>query len=496
MITQTPADFVGPKVDWFALSPIIVLVGGALLLLVASALMRGRWRKGLYALFTATTAGAAGTLAMILWHKVSDGGARTLVDGAVRLDGFAVFLTIVICAAVLLSALFVDDYLRREQLDGAEVYGLMLLAASGGIIMAMAADFIVLFLGLEILSIALYVLAASHLRRIDSQESGVKYFILGGFSSAFLLYGIALVYGATGSTRFSAITDFLSKNIVTDKGLLLAGMALLLVGLGFKVSAAPFHSWAPDVYQGAPSPVTGFMASAGKAAAFAALLRVFVTVFATRVSDWQPAILVMAILTLIVGSFLAVVQTNVKRMLAYSSISHAGFMLIGVHAASERGTSSTLVYIFAYAMMVLGTFAIVSIVGRTGDADHRLSAYRGLAKERPVLAAAFAVFLLAQAGTPITSGFVAKLAVIRAAAEGRHYALAVVAMLSAAVSAFLYLRIVYAMYFDEDETPVVREPLRVPFSATVGIVAALAFTLFAGVYPGWLLDLARHAHLT
>jgi NADH-quinone oxidoreductase subunit N len=495
MLAQVDEAFQGPKIDWFALSPIVILVAGAITLLVVSALLRGRLRKGLYALFTASFAGAAGTMAIILWHKISDGGPRSLVDDAVHLDGFSVFITIVICAAVLLTSLFLDDYLRREELDGAEAYGLILLAAAGGIIMSMAADFIVLFLGLEILSIALYVLAASHLRRIDSQESGVKYFILGGFSSAFLLYGIALTYGATGSTRFVAITDFLSKNIVTDKGLLLAGMAMLLVGLGFKVSAAPFHSWAPDVYQGAPSPVTGFMASAGKAAAFAALLRVFVSVFATRVSDWQPAIFVMAVLTLIIGSVLAVVQTNVKRMLAYSSISHAGFMLMGVYAASDRGISSVLVYAFSYAVMVLGTFGVVALIGRKGDADHRLSSYRGLAKERPVLALAFAVFLLAQAGTPITSGFIAKLAVIRAAAESGHYVLPVVAMLSAAISAFLYLRIVYTMFFDEEAEGVTREKLRVPFSATVGLALALGFTLLVGVFPGWLIDLAQNAHI-
>jgi NADH-quinone oxidoreductase subunit N len=487
------APFVGPKIDWFAFSPLIVLIGSGLLLLVAASLT-GKWIKGAYAFATATAAGAAGVLAMILWNKVDDGGPRTLVSGALSLDGFSVFVTVAICVAVLLTALVVDDYLRREGLDGIEVYGLMLLAAGGGVIMAMATDLIVLFVGLEILSIALYVLAASHLKRIDSQEAGVKYFILGGFSSAFFLYGVALIFGATGSTQFADIEQFFSTNIVLEKGLLMAGLALLMVGLAFKVSAVPFHSWAPDVYQGAPSPITGFMASAGKAAAFAALLRVFVSLFATRVADWQPAILVIAILTLAIGAILAVVQTNVKRMLAYSSISHAGFMLVGVHAASERGTSGTLFYVAVYAVMVIGTFAMVTIVGRTGDADHRLSAYKGLAKERPTLALLFAIFLLAQAGTPLTSGFMAKLGVIRAATEGEHYGLAIVAMLSAAISAFLYLRIVYTMYFDEvDDAAGAREPIRLPVSAGIAIVLSLGFTLLAGVFPGWLMELTRNA---
>jgi NADH-quinone oxidoreductase subunit N len=488
------AKFVGPKIDWFALSPILVLLGGGLLLMVGAALTYGKWMKGAYAFVTASIAGAAGTMAIILWHKVNDGGPRSLVKGALSLDGFSLFVTLIICAAVLLTSLFMDDYLRREDLDGVELYALMLMSAVGGIIMAMATDMVVLFLGLEILSIALYVMAASHLKRIDSQESGIKYFVLGGFSSAFMLYGIALIYGATGSTNYAKIVAFLSTNIVLENGLLMAGMALLLVGFAFKIAAAPFHSWTPDVYQGAPSPVTGFMASAAKAAAFAAMLRVFVITFATHVRDWRPAVLVLTGFTLVVGSFLAVVQTNVKRMLAYSSVSHAGFMLVGLHAASPTGTSGTLFYLFTYAIVVLGSFGCVTLIGRTGDADHRLSAYRGLAKERPVLGLVFAIFLLAQAGTPLTSGFIAKLSVIRAAAENHSYTLAIMAMLSAVVSAFLYLRIVVSMFMSDAEAgDDTREKIRVPFSATVGLAAALGFTVLAGVLPGWLLDLARHA---
>ncbi len=487
-------QFIGPKVDWFALSPLLILVGGGLVLMVAAALTLGTWFKGAYALATASISGAAGTLAIILWHKVNDSGPRNLIKGALALDGFSLFVILLICSAVLLTSLFLDSYLRREDLDGVELYALMLMSGAGGVIMAMATDMVVLFLGLEILSIALYVMAASHLKRIDSQESGIKYFVLGGFSSAFLLYGIALVYGATGSTNYHKIGAFLQTNVVLENGLLMAGLALLLVGLGFKVAAAPFHSWTPDVYQGAPSPVSGFMASAAKAAAFAALLRMFVVLFATHVRDWRPAVLVLTVVTLIVGSFLAVVQTNVKRMLAYSSVSHAGFMLVGVHAASPLGTSGTLFYLFTYAIVVLGSFGCVMLIGRTGDADHRLSAYRGLAKERPLLGLAFAIFLLGQAGVPLTSGFIAKLSVIRAAADNHSYTLAVTAMLCAVVSAFLYLRIVVSMFMTDavtgDDT---REKVTVPFSAAVGVAAALVFTILAGVFPGWLLDLARHA---
>jgi NADH-quinone oxidoreductase subunit N len=489
----TAAEFVGPKVDWFALSPLLVLIGGGLLLMVAAALT-GRWFKGAYATVTAVIAAGAGTLAIVLWHRVHDKGPINLVKGAAALDGFGLFIILIICSSVLLTALFLDSYLRREALDGVELYALLLMSAAGGVIMAMATDMVVLFLGLEILSIALYVMAASHLKRIDSQESAMKYFVLGGFSSAFLLYGVALVYGATGSTNFHKISAFLQRNVILDNGLLMAGLALLLVGLGFKVAAAPFHSWTPDVYQGAPSPVTGFMASAAKAAAFAALLRAFVILFATQARDWRPPVLVLTVLTLIVGSFLAVVQTNVKRMLAYSSVSHAGFMLVGVHAATPKGTAGTLFYLFTYAIVVLGSFGCIMLIGRTGDADHRLSAYRGLAKEKPYLALVFAIFLLAQAGTPLTSGFIAKLAVIRAAADNHSYTLAVTAMLCAVVSAFLYLRIVVSMFMaDAEAVDEAREKINVPFSAALGLGVALVFTVLVGVFPGPLLDLARHA---
>ena len=240
----------GPEVAWFALSPILVLLGGGLALLVVAALTP-RWPKGLYAFFSAATAGAAIVLSMVLWDDVTDEGPKFLVGGAIALDRFALMATIVISVAVLLASLITDDYLRRESLDGPEVYGLYLMAAIGGIVMASANDLIVMFLGLEVLSIALYVLAASHRRRIESQESGIKYFVLGAFASAFFLYGVALVYGSTGSTNFTTILDNVSANVPVHRNdaLVLAGVALLIVGLAFKVAAVPFHFWTPDVYQ-------------------------------------------------------------------------------------------------------------------------------------------------------------------------------------------------------------------------------------------------------
>ena len=401
-----------------------------------------------------------------------------------------------ISAGVLLASLLCDDYLRRENLEGPEVYVLMLLSASGGLLMAMANDLIVIFLGLEILSIALYVLTGSHLRRAESQEGAMKYFVLGAFSSAFLLYGIALVYGATGTTNLTRISEFLSGNILTEDGLLLAGFALLLVGFGFKIAAVPFHVWTPDVYQGAPTPVTAFMASVAKAAGFAALLRVFVVTFEPYRDDWRPVIFVLAVLTMLLGSLLAIVQTDVKRMLAYSSINHAGFILVGVEAATDEGTAAALFYLLAYTFMVVGTFAVVTLVGRRGDAHHTLADYRGLSSSRPALALALAVLLLAQAGVPFTTGFLAKFYVIGAAVDAESYGLAIVAMVSAAISAYLYLRIVVAMYMTaepDDAVATVRRRIAVPAGARLSLGLALAFTVVVGILPSGVIEFAQDA---
>jgi len=475
-----------PDVAWSALAPLLALVGGALVLLLVSTLTTAKPPRGAYAIITVLAAVFAIGSAMAIWDRVTDPsqGPYAAVAGALSIDGFTVFLTIVIAVGVALAAMLCDDYLRREGLDGPELYVLLLLAAAGGLVMAMANDLIVLFLGLESLSIALYVAAGFHRRRASSREAAMKYFVLGAFSSAFLLYGIALVYGATGSTNLVKISAFLSHNVLEREGLLLAGFALLLVGLGFKVSAVPFHVWTPDVYQGAPTPVTAFMASASKAAAFAALLRVFVTTFYAQRVDWQPLIAGLAVATLVVGAVLAIVQSDVKRMMAYSSISHAGFILVGVQVASARGTSSALFYLLAYTFLIVGTFGVATVVGRRGDAAHAITDYRGLGSRRPGLALVFTVFLLAQAGVPLTTGFLAKFYVINAAVEARSYWLAIVAMLSAVVSAFLYLRVVVAMYMSEPGAAADADGrLQIPAGAGIALALAVAFTLVVGVVP-------------
>jgi NADH-quinone oxidoreductase subunit N len=498
-MTLLAQTFVGPDVQWFDISPILILVGAALFLLLAGALTPP-WPRGLYAATTAIAAGAAGVMAMVLWDDISDQGPKTLIGGALSFDAFAQFITIAICAAVVLVALTSDDYLRREVLDGPEIYALFLVAATGAVVMASANDLIVLFIGLETMSLAFYVLAASYRRKEGSAEAGIKYFVLGGFSSAFLLYGIALVYGATGSTNLTKMVDAVSNRVPVERNdaLVLAGVALLLVGLAFKVAAVPFHVWTPDVYQGAPTPVTAFMASVGKVAAFGALLRVFVVGLPAFRDDWRPAIWILAVLSLVAGSFIAVVQTDVKRMLAYSSISHAGFILVGVEAAAHRageadsglGVPSALVYLLVYAVMVAGTFGVVALIARQGDRRTDLAAFRGLGRTRPTLALALTVFLVAQAGVPFTSGFIAKFGVIRAGVDEQSYALAIIAMVSSVVAAFLYLRIMVNVWMDDPESDTT--PVRIPFSAGLAIFAAAAFTLFVGIVPGWLIDAAEH----
>jgi NADH-quinone oxidoreductase subunit N len=473
-----------PAVDWTAIAPSTILVTGALVLLLLASLFRhSKWISGTYVWVTLGTVAAAAFSAWRQWIRIRPGSFTALAD-AVKVDGFAVFITVSICCALALAALVVDGYLKREQLEGPEVFVLMMLSAAGGIIMASSNDLIVLFLGLEILSIALYVLAGSHLRRAESQEAALKY-----------LYGIALTYGATGSTNLGKIGNYLSENVVLKNGLLTAGLALLLVGMAFKVAAVPFHLWTPDVYQGSPSPVAGFMAAAAKAAGFAALLRVLLTALGTLESDWRPIVWVLAIITMVIGSILTIVQTDVKRTLAYSSISHAGFIMIGLHAASTKGVSASLFYLLTYTFVVLGTFAVVTIIGRRGDAAHSLSSYEGLGRKAPVLAIALTLFLLGQAGIPMTSGFVAKFGVLSAAVDGKSYAIAIVAMLASVISGFAYLRVIVKMYFngDGEETPA--GAYAVPVGTKVAIAIAAAFTLFAGVAPQALLTFAEKAIL-
>jgi NADH-quinone oxidoreductase subunit N len=465
-----------PPIRWLAILPPIIMIGGAVLLLGLSSLVRKPLRVRVATVATVIISGGALGVALWQWADVQQHGAHTYVKNAVVMDGFSVLVVMLVAIAMLLSALVADGYFRREGMQGAEFHVLAMVSASGAMLMAMGNDLIIIFLGLEILSIALYVLTAFNYKSAASGEAALKYFILGGFSSAIFIYGIALTYGATGSTNLTQISDFLSKNVVLTNGLLLAGLSLMIVGFAFKVAAVPFHMWTPDVYQGAPSPVTGFMAAVAKAGAFAALLRVLFSSFGVIETDWRPIIYGLAVLSLVLGAFVALRQRDVKRMLAYSSINHAGFILLGVEAGTARGVSASLYYLVAYMFMTIGSFAIVTVLGREGDGDHDLTRYRGLARRQPLLALSFAILLLAQAGAPFTTGLWAKLQVVLATVSAGAVPLGVIAMVSAAIAAFFYLRVAVLMYASKEPeedggiavaaaTP---SPARTPAGAQIG----------------------------
>ena len=490
-------SFVGPAIDWYRLSNVLVILGGALMLLLVGSLTP-TWRKGMYALGSAVTCGASVVMTVLVWRDLGDKDSVPLVGNTLTLDRLGLLAMLAMTVSVLLVSLVVNDHLEREGEDGPEVYGLMLTALIGGYVMVAANDLLVLFLGLETLSLAFYLLVASSSKRTTSGEAGLKYFILGGFASAFFLYGIALIFGVAGTTNIAKITQgFAGVNVQASDAMTLAGIALLLVGFGFKVALVPFHVWTPDVYQGAPTPITALMASVGKTAAFVALARVFLVALPGRSDDWAPAVFALAVITLLVGSVLAVVQTDVKRMLAYSSISHAGFILVGLEAASHGGSpeaglgvQAIASYVFVYSLLVIGTFAVASEV--VGEREANLAAFKGLGRSNPVLALAMTTLLLAQAGVPLTSGFIAKFGVIRAAVSVESYALAVIAMVAAVIAAFLYLRIMVSMWLAEGDGVGVRQ-ISQSNGLVIGVSTVAAVVL--GITPNLLLGLADYVRL-
>ena len=529
-----------PHIDYLSILPMLIMMGGAVLLMVVSSLFRKILGVGTGTMVAAVTSIAALVAALVQWDHVVTHGPSVTIAGAIAFDGFDVFIQITVAIAMLLTALVGDGYLRRERVEGPEYHVLAMMSASGAMMMGAANDLIVVFLGLEIMSIALYVLAAFNHKRAESGEAALKYFVLGAFSSAVFVYGIALTYGATGSTNLPQIADYLSRNVLAHNGVLLAGLALLLVGFGFKIAAVPFHMWSPDVYQGSPSPVAGFMAAVAKIGAFAALLRVFVTSFPTVRADWQPIIWVLACLSLVLGAVVALTQRDVKRMMAYSSVNQVGFILLGVEASSARGVSSSLYYVFTYLFLVIGSFAVITVVAGPGDQRSSITDFRGLAKRQPLLALSFAVLLLGQAGAPFTTGFLAKLGVIEASVATQGYSLAVIAMLSGAVAAFFYLRLAVTMFSpvglvgdatgegaDVPDAPGVdtavgsggsaaadqpasiqvltddapeadveaRGPVPVPVLTTAAIGICVAFTVVFGIIPGPIVNFAHQATL-
>jgi NADH-quinone oxidoreductase subunit N len=431
-------------------------------------------------------AAAAGT-SLWLWNW---DGPTTVLGSTVAADRFSVLARLVLLAVAALALLLGFQYFNRSgQEPRGEFTPLVLFATSGMTLIVASVDLIVVFLALEILSLSLYVLTGLTGRRA-ANEAAMKYFLLGAFSSAFFLYGVAMAYGATGTTKLGPLARALSGG-TTSEALALLGLALLAVGFAFKVSAVPFHMWTPDVYEGAPTPVTAYMSAATKVAAFAALIRVLDVAFQPLSWDWAPILWGLAAVSIVLGSILAIAQTNVKRMLAYSSIAHAGFILTGLTAPGAVGIRSAIFYLVAYAAMTLGAFGTVMVVSGRGEERTRLDDYRGLGKTNPGAAALMTLFLLSLAGIPPTAGFIAKVNVFSAAIGAGYWGLALIGVLASVAAAFFYLRVIVFMYMEEPAG----EPARPEAGGLAGaaLAAPALATILLGVFPGILVGIIREA---
>jgi NADH-quinone oxidoreductase subunit N len=481
---MNPLDLKTPMGVVVAMLPELIVVATALVVLLVNA-----WRHQ-----TAADSRLAGqislvgllaslvALAALWWGGATPAGAPHMV----ALDGYRFASLAVILLASVGAILLSLDYLEREDLIAPEYYSLLLMATCGMMYLAGAEDLIVLFLGLEVMSVPVYVLAAFNRRSVLSAEAGLKYFLIGAFASAFLLYGIALVYGATGSTALTVIgASTTAHGMTTLAGL---GLMLLIIGLGFKVAAVPFHMWAPDVYDGAPTPVTAYMATGVKAAGFLALVRVLMVGFPDVVDAWQPALGALAAASMIVGNLVALTQRSVKRMLAYSSIAHAGYLLAAVWAGSQAGASATMLYLAAYVLTTIAAFGILAALGRGGEREVTVDSVAGLARRRPWIAFALAVCMFSLLGFPGTFGFIGKWAILSAITAEHHQFLAVVLVLTSLVSAGYYLPIVRSMYMKDPAGEATHANVQLPFAARLAVGIGVILVLILGVAPQPLVD--------
>jgi len=470
--------------DIGALTPELILVAAASLLIVLDLFVE---RKRIVA-----SAGVVGCLAALVaaaWLFASGGGA-TVFNGMFVLDGYGGFFKLFFYLTCILTICMSVRYLEVQGVTFGEYYAVLLLATAGMAVMVSAADLIVLFLGLELTTLSTYILIGIKRESHRSNEAAIKYFLLGGFSTAFLLYGIALIYGLTGTTQIDAIAAVLTAGVGGNGVTVLLPFALVVVGFGFKISAAPFHMWAPDVYEGAPTPVTAFLSVGSKIAAFAALGRTLAVAFDPTPELWSALLMVLAVLSMGVGSILALTQTNIKRMLAYSSIAHAGYALLGLIAGGPEGLTSMMVYLFIYGLMNLGAFSVVVAVASESVAGEDLETFKGLAVLHPTISALMLVFMFSLVGIPPTAGFVAKFSVFMAAIRAGHISLALIGVVFSVVSAFFYLRVVVLMYMKKPASDVA-VTTSLPLQLVLAVTAAAVVVL--GVYPAPLLNLATAA---
>jgi NADH-quinone oxidoreductase subunit N len=476
-----------PDIAWTALLPALILTATAILALVADLWMEGPDREGLGWIGLVGLAATAIT-ALALWNtRVS-----TLAD-TIAVDRYGLFFTLLFCVASGLTLLMSMSYLELTEIKTGDYYALVLFSTLGMVLMASATDLIVIFLGLEVMSVAAYALAGIARGETRSNEAALKYFLLGAFATGFLLFGVALVYGATGSTALPVIAQRLAQLGAEQRVLLTAGIALLIVGFGFKIAAVPFHVWAPDVYEGSPTAVTALMAVGIKAAAFAAFARVFMHTFELFAVDWRSVLWVLSVLTMTVGNVTALLQRNIKRMLAYSSIAHAGYVLVGMVAGGEAGGSALLFYLIGYAFMTLGAFAVVIALGRRGQPNELLDDYAGVGFRSPFLGVAMIIFMLSLAGFPPLVGFMGKFYLFSAAVQSGYVGLAIIGVLNSLVSVYYYAGVLVRMYMVEGTTEVAAPSSRPYLFAT--LLLTVTATVALGLFPSSLFEVARQSFL-
>jgi NADH-quinone oxidoreductase subunit N len=476
-----------PEIDLYLIAPELILSAFGLLVLLIDVFSPREGKKGYLGGFS-----LIGVILAFIFAFSQSGFVKTGFGGMFAADGYALFFKIVFLSIAFLTLLISIGYARRERIEGGEYYALILFATVGMMLMAAGTHLITIFLGLETMSISIYVLAGLLREDRRSVESALKYFLLGAFATGFLLYGIALIYGATGTLQLKEIASYIaSKNNLLRSPMLLMSLVFLTIGFGFKIASVPFHMWTPDVYEGAPTSVTAFMATGVKAAGFSALVRVFFTALPSFRPDWTSIMWVIALATMTVGNIAAISQTNIKRMLAYSSIAHAGYLLVAFVAGNDLGTSGILFYLFAYAFMNLGAFTVVILLGKKGEENTLITDYAGIGFKYPLLAASMTIFLLSMAGIPPLGGFMAKFYVFSAAVKSQFYWLAVLGVLNSAISVYYYLRVTVLMYFRESE----REITGLEFSpaAVFALIIAVIGTLYLGIFPSNVLSFAQRS---
>jgi len=467
--------------------PVVSLAAYGLLIMLLLPLWRGSFRTPAFVTLIGLI--VTGITLVVLWQRWSVSGPMETAWGMVRIDGFGLFFSIILLVIGFLSVLVSMAFLEREEADQGEFYALILFCLAGMFLMLHTTHLMMVLIGLEVFSLSLYVLTGLTRGRIRSVESAMKYFLLGAFSSGFIVYGLALLYGVAGSLDMLRIS---AAAAAEPSAMLWMGMGLVLIGLAFKIAVVPFNQWVPDVYQGAPTNITGFMAAATKTAALAVLLRFLLGAFGDQMEVWEPLIKWLAIITMTVANLTALAQTNLKRLLAYSSIAHAGYLLIAVVCRPEDGVGAILFYLTSYAFMTVGAFAVLAAVGR-GDAEgergYTLSEWCGLGWRRPMLGVAMLFFLLSLAGIPPTGGFLGKFVIFQAAVRADQWLLVVVGVLNATIAAYYYLRIIVVMYMREPETDELPLPVS-PGMATVMVIAVVG-VLYLGLAPGRILHLVQ-----